>query len=73
MPPTYTKPTVSKPAVITTSPQPILKPLSASNNKDDDKQKKRNYVLDNTYITTTAVSSPIKGKPLVPMKFYSSP
>ena len=31
--------------------------------------KKRNYVVENTYIIQTAVSSPVKGAALVEMKF----
>lgn len=31
--------------------------------------KKKNYVVENTYIIQTAVSSPVKGASLVPMKY----
>jgi hypothetical protein len=31
--------------------------------------KKRNYIVENTYIIQTAVSSPIKGAALVPMRY----
>lgn len=31
--------------------------------------KKKNYVVENTYIIQTAVCSPIKGASLVPMKY----
>jgi len=31
--------------------------------------KKRNYIMENTYIIQTAVSSPIKGASLMPMRY----
>jgi hypothetical protein len=36
-------------------------------------EKKKNYVLENTCLVTTATSSPYKGKSLVSMKYYCSP
>lgn len=35
--------------------------------------KKRNYIIENTYIIHTAVSSPIKGAALMPMRYANMP
>ena len=35
--------------------------------------KRRNFIMDNKNLITTAVSSPIKGAAIVPMNYYSRP
>lgn len=63
VPPEYVKPRAE--SAIASHIDPRLKRLGAS--------KKRNFVLENTYLESTATSSPLKGKSLMPMKYYSQP
>lgn len=35
--------------------------------------KKRNFIIENTYIIQTAVSSPVKGASLMPMRYANLP
>jgi hypothetical protein len=44
---------------------------SESNLKAMSQYEKKNYVLENKQLLQTAVSSPIKGANLIPMKLYN--